>query len=230
MKTSLLCTAIVLSLTTPLALAQQDKPSGETPAVTAPSESSEPTIEQVEEAQAEWLAIMQIKDPAEQRKRMQEFRQKMHATIPMMRAMHRVEQQLADPQPTPEEIEQAQVEWENIMRTEDPEERHRLMMEYREKMHSSIELMRAMHQVQQARAKAHGSPEAMREKHARRGAAMAEHKQAMPMHEMMQKMHGDQDMMMGMAGMMEAYRQMDKRLDLMQNMLDQLMAERQDRE
>ena len=245
MKTSVLCTVIALTLTAPLTLAQQDESSNKTPAVTEPSESLKPTIEQMDAAQAEWLTIMQIKDPAEQRERMREFRQKMHATAPMMRAMHRVEQQLADLQPTPEEIEQAQAEWEKIMQTEDPEERHRLMMEYRDKMHSSIELMRAMHQVQQARAQAHASPGAMREMHTRRGAAMSE--QSMPMQEMMQKMHGDQGMgmdmremmqkmhgeqgmMMGMQGMMEAYRQMDKRLDLLQNMLEQLMAEQQDQQ
>ena len=229
MKTSLLCTVIVLSLTVPLAFAQQDKGSGESPAVTAPSEAPEPTAEQIDAAQAEWLAIMQIKDPAELRQRMQEFRQKMHATIPMMRAMHRVQQQLANLQPTPEETAQAQAEWEKIMQTEDPEERHRLMMDYREKMHASSAMMRAMHEVQQARAEAHASPEVMRGMHAGRGAPGAE--QGMPMHEMMQRMHGgDQGMMMSMTGMMEAYRQMDKRLDLMQSMLEQLMAERQDRE
>jgi hypothetical protein len=37
-------------------------------------------------------------------------------------------------------------------------------------------------------------------------------------------------MMMGMQGMMEAYRQMDKRLDLMQSLLEQLLAEQQERE
>ena len=139
-------------------------------------------------------------------------------------------------EPTIEQLEAAQAQWDKIMQTQDPEERHRLMMEYRQKMHESIATMRAMHQTQQERMRAHASPEAMREMHARSAQSP---EGGAPMGGMMGRMHGGgqgmmgdhhDSMMMGMTGIMEAYRQMDKRLDLIQDMVQQLLEEQKDKE
>ena len=138
-------------------------------------------------------------------------------------------------EPTIEQLEAAQAQWDKIMQTQDPEERHRLMMEYRQKMHDSIATMRAMHQAQRERMRAHATPEAMRQMHARGAQSPG---RGAPMRGMMERMHsggqGMRDehhsMMMGMTGMMEAYRQMDKRLDLIQDMVQQLLEEQDDRE
>ena len=85
--------------------------------------------------------------------------------------------------------------------------------------------MRAMHQVQQERMQAHSNPQAMRSMHQGNidQAPNPPHRMGMMSGGEGMMAHHDA-MMMGMNGLLEAQRQMDKRLDLIQKIVEQLMV------
>jgi 2-oxo-4-hydroxy-4-carboxy--5-ureidoimidazoline (OHCU) decarboxylase len=98
--------------------------------------------------------------------------------------------------PMLQHMEEMQALMEKMAQTDDPAERRKLMQEHRQKMHQTMGMMRGMH----------GMMGQNRGREGRRGMGM---------------MHDSEHE--AMKGLLEAYRQMDKRVDLIQSMLEQLL-------
>jgi 2-oxo-4-hydroxy-4-carboxy--5-ureidoimidazoline (OHCU) decarboxylase len=100
--------------------------------------------------------------------------------------------------PMLQNMEEMQALMEKMAQTDDPAERRKLMQEHRQKMQQTMGIMRGMHGMM--------DPDSNRGP--RRGR---------------DRMHdSEHEAMMGLS---EAYRQMDKRLDLIQSMLEQLLKQ-----
>jgi hypothetical protein len=105
--------------------------------------------------------------------------------------------------PMMQRMEEMQAQMETIVSTDDPAKRLDMMKEHRQQMQDAMAMMRGMQQ----------------------GGGMGMMGGAQGGMGMMAGGKGMGGQMMMHAGMMEAYRQMDKRLDLMQQMLEQLMEQ-----
>ncbi|MFC6673767.1 hypothetical protein [Marinobacterium aestuariivivens] len=226
MKAPSVVLTLALSLAAPLALAQQDQEhqahhpdaavSGDATAMPSPMEQRLDRMQSIVDRLAETA------DPAQRRQLMEEHRQAMQETRSMMGAapggmgmmgggmgmmganqggMGMMGGQ-SGMMPMMQRMQDMQAGMDEIINTEDPAKRMELMKEHRRQMQEAMGMMRGMQQ---------GGGMGMM------GGGMGMMgKGAMPM-------MGQQ----GQAAMLEAFRQMDKRLDLMQQMLEQLM-EKQD--
>ncbi len=99
-------------------------------------------------------------------------------------------------------MEQMQADMDRLAQTQDPAERQKVIQDHRQKMQEFSDMMRSMHGVDRGGMK---------------------HGQGMMMGQGKGMKHHDKHMMM--MGVMEVYRQMDKRLDLMQAVIENLLLQ-----
>jgi hypothetical protein len=110
--------------------------------------------------------------------------------------------------PMLQRMEEMQSHWEKLSQTTDPAERQKLMQEHRQKMRELATMMRDM------QGNCPGGSQ-----------GMMMGGQGMMMGGMHKRMHGDHDM--AMMWMMAAHREMEKRLDLMQTVIEQLLESKE---
>jgi hypothetical protein len=219
MKAPSLILTLALSLAAPLALAEQDQDhQAHHPDAAAPGEAAampSPMQQRLDYMQAIVDRLAETDDPAERRELMQEHRQAMHDARSMMGGMGGMDMMggaqggmgmmggQSGMMPMMQRMEEMQAQMETIVSTDDPAKRLDMMKEHRQQMQDAMAMMRGMQQ----------------------GGGMGMMGGAQGGMGMMAGGKGMGGQMMMHAGMMEAYRQMDKRLDLMQQMLEQLMEQ-----
>ena len=197
MKFRKLIIASAIAFSTPVALAQQDEPmeTDSTAEVTPPPVM----MQRMEEMQEHWEKMMQADDPDERRKLMEEHRQKMQELAGTMRRMQGV----------------GQGETECCRDVGSSGQGMRPMRQRMEEMHAHMEKMMQTDDPAERRKLMQEHRQKMRETMAMRGDM--EHDTGRG------RQHGRSRRQADDEWAMAAFRQMEKRLDLMQILLERLL-------